>query len=576
MDNLQIAKVFHEMGDILEIQGENFFKVNAYRKGALTVENLPQDLRTVVAKDPKSIGDIPGIGKALTDKIIELVETGKCSAHEKMKAGFPAGLLEMLSLRGLGPKKVKLFYEALEITSIEQLKEAAEKGALRDLPKMGEKSEMEILKSIDEHSKFSSERSLINDALRQAERYIDYMKTCPEVDKIQYAGSLRRRQETIGDVDILVAVDDPKKVGPIIMKHFNSYDKVINVIADGDTKSSVILNGGLQADLRVVEKGSFGAALHYFTGSKEHNIRIRDMAKKRGLKVNEYGLFKGVEKLAGETEEGIFEALGLPFIPPELRQNDGEFEIDNIPHLVEQSDLKGDLHCHSIYSDGIRTIEEMAEAFIKQGYEYFAITDHSHAVGITGGMDEAKIKKQWKEIDKLNKKFEGKIRILKGCEVDIMRDGSLDFSDEILSKLDVVVASAHIHGRLPAAEQTARIIKAIANPHVDILGHPTGRLINKRAEMEFDMEAVIEACVKNNVAMEVNASPMRLDLSEKYIKIAKKKGVKFVVSSDAHNSDQIPFIFFGVGMARRGWLTKKDLVNTKSLSPDLTLFKGKL
>jgi len=576
MDNKQIAKVFQEMGDILEIKGEGFFRVNAYRKGALTVENLAHDLRTVVEKEPETLDDIPGIGQALRDKIIELVKTGKCEAHEKLKKDFPKGLLEMLSLRGLGPKKVKLFYESLEIETIEQLKEAAEKGKLRELPKMGEKSEQEILKAIDEHSKFSSDRSLIHDALRQAERYIAYMKTCREVDMIQYAGSLRRMQETIGDVDILVGVDDPKEVGPKIMKHFTAYDEVINVIAEGDTKSSVILNGGLQTDLRVVEKGSFGAALHYFTGSKEHNIRVRDMAKKRGLKVNEYGLFKGDKKIAGETEESIFEALDLPFIEPEMRRNDGEFELEKQPKLVKTSDLKGDLHCHSIYSDGHRTIEEMAEAFIKQGYEYFAITDHSASMGITEGMDEKKIKKQWKEIDKLNEKFKGKIRILKGAEVDIFRDGSLDFSDKILAELDVVIASAHMHARLSAEEQTARLIKAIQNPHVNILGHPTGRLINRRAEMEFDMEAVISACVKNDVALEINASPMRLDLAEKYIRIAKEEGAKFVVDSDSHDTDQIPFIFFGVGMARRGWLTKNDVLNTKSLTSDLTLFGCKL
>lgn len=573
MDNKQIAGVFEEMGDILEIKGESFFRVNAYRKGALTIANLADDLRKISKEGASEVAKIPGIGKALSEKIVELIETGKCEAHEKLKEGFAAGLLEMLKVRGLGPKKVKLFYEELEIDSIEKLKKAAESGALRDLPKMGEKSEAEILKAIEEFKQFSSDRAMVNEALLEAERYIEYMKEVSDIESIQYAGSLRRRQETVGDIDILTTVKDPEKIKEKVMKHFVAYDEVINVIAEGDTKSSVILASGIQVDLRLVEKESFGAALHYFTGSKEHNVRMRDIAKKKGLKVNEYGLFDGEKKLAGETEESMFKALGLPFIEPELRKNDGEFEYGmkhgKFPDLVELKDIRGDLHSHSTYSDGKRSIEEMAKAFKDRGYDYFAVTDHSAAMGITGGMDEKKIRAQWKEIEKVQQKVD--IKILKGCEVDILKDGSLDFADEILKELDVVVASAHMHGRLPYDEQTKRLIRALESGYVNILGHPMGRLINKRAEMEFDLEKVIKVAVSNGVALEINANPMRLDLPDKYLRMAKDLGAKFSIDTDSHDSDQLEFMKFGVGIARRGWLTKEDVINTRHLT---ALMKG--
>lgn len=575
MDNKKIAEVFEQMADMLEISGESFFRVNAYRKGALTVENLGEDLRKVLEGGEKAIEEIPGIGKALSEKIIELVDTGKCQAYEKMKAGFPSGLLEILKLRGVGPKKVKLFYENLAVDSVAKLKEAAEKGLIRDLPKMGEKSEAEILTAISEFEQFSDERVLVHIASYEAERLIDYLSGLAELLKIEYAGSLRRRQESIGDIDILATAKDPQKVKEKVMSYFTAYDEVLTVVAQGDTKSSVILKSGIHCDLRLVEPKSFGAALHYFTGSKEHNIVIRDLAKKQGLKVNEYGVFEGEKWVCGETEEEIFELFGLPWVPPELRKGDIEFayglQHKKFPRLVEEDDLRGDLHCHSVYSDGKRTVEEMAQAMLEKGYEYFAITDHSKAMGITGGMDEAKIRRQWKEVDSLNKKFAGKIRILKGCEVDILRDGDLDFGEEILKELDIVVASAHLHGRLPADQQTKRLIRALENPYVKILGHPMGRLINKRAEMEFDLDAVIRAAIENNVALEINASPSRLDLPDKYLRRAKEMGAKFTIDTDSHDSDQVDFMRFGVGIARRGWLTKADIVNARTLGADLTL-----
>lgn len=568
MDNKSIASVFEEMGNILDIQGANFFRVNAYRKAALTVLNMPQDLRSIVDNDEKALSKIPGIGRALADKIVELVMTGQCAEHEQMKKTIPPGLLEILELRGLGPKKVKALYLNLAIKNIKELKSAAELHLIQDLEGMGEKTELEILKSIDEHSRFSTKRSMINKAMEEAKEVIAYMKSCKGLKQIEFAGSLRRRKETIGDIDILVTVKDPQKSHKEVMEHFVNYSEVLNVTAQGDTKSSAIMQSGMQVDLRVVSEESFGAAMHYFTGNKQHNIRIRDIAKKKGLKVNEYGVFKGEKLIAGKTEEEVFKAVGLPFIIPELRKDDGEIEYakkhGEMPDFVELKSLKGDMHNHSTFSDGKNSIEEMAEAFIALGYDYFAMTDHSKAVGITQGMDAVKIKQQWKEIEKLNKKLKGKIQIIKGAEVDILKDGSLDFEDEVLKKLEMVIISAHLHGRLPEKEQTARLIRAIENPYVRVLGHPSGRLINKRAPMEFDMEKIIDACVANKVALEINSSPMRLDLSDKYVRIAKDKGAKFVISTDSHSTSHPQFIEYGVGIARRGWLEKSDILNTKS------------
>ncbi len=567
MDNKTIASVFDEMGDILEIKGADFFRVNAYRKAALTVGNLAKDLRQLVDKNPQDITRIPGIGNALRDKIVELIETGKCNEHEEMKKGFPNGLLEMLKLRGLGPKKVKLFYSALRITTIKQLKAAAEKHLLRDLERMGEKSEAEVLKAIDEYAQFSTDRHLINKALQEAKRYIEFMKKCKSVKEIEFAGSLRRRRETIGDIDILVTVKDTGESHLDVIAHFTNYGEVLNVIAKGDTKSSVKLQSGINVDLRVVAQESFGAALNYFTGSKEHNIRLRTLAIRKNLKLNEYGLMKGKKMVAGKSEKEVFEALGLPYIEPELRKNDGEIEYalkhKKMPKLVNLKDLKADLHTHSEYSDGENTIEEMAESFVSLGYKYFAVTDHSSVMGVTGGMGSKDIKKQWKEIDSLNKRLP--IKILKGCEVDILKDGSLDFSDDILKGLDITIISAHLFSRLDEDSQTERLIRAIENPYSNILGHPTGRLLNRRPEMKFDMNKIIDACVANKVALEINCNPSRLDLVDKYVRIAKEKGAKFVLSTDAHNTNQTKFMELGIGIARRGWLEKRDVLNTGTL-----------
>jgi len=566
MDNKQISHIFEEIADMLDISGEEFFRVNAYRKAAFGISNLPFSLKTIVQNSPHELDKMPGIGEHLKKKIIELVNTGKCEEHEQLKKKIPAGILEMLHLRGIGPKKIQLFYHRLKITNIGGLKKAAEEHKIREIEGMGEKSEQEILKSIEEYSTFQPKRILISYADSEAEKIIDYMKECKAVKKIQYAGSLRRGHETIGDIDILVAAKSSDS--KIIMDHFVKYSEAIKTIVEGETKSTVLLNIGVDVDLRIVDEDIFGAALHYFTGNKDHNIKIRELAKKKGLKVSEYGVFKDEKLLCGKTEEEVFASVGLPYIIPELRRDEGEIEFGlshKFPKFIELSDIKGDLHCHSTYSDGQNSLEKVAEAYIKMGYEYFAITDHSSVMGVTGGMGKKEIEKQWKEIDNLNKKLKGKIKIFRGCEVDILKDGSLDFGDEILKQLEVVIISAHLYHNLPYEDQTKRLIAAIENPYSKILGHPTGRLINKRAPMEFDMEKIISACAQNNVAIEINSNPQRLDLIDKYIKIAKEKKVKITISTDSHNFPQMEYMKYGVLTARRGWLEKKDILNTKSL-----------
>ncbi|MFH1533995.1 MAG: DNA polymerase/3'-5' exonuclease PolX [Nitrospirota bacterium] len=570
MDNKAIAKVFDEVADILDIQGGNVFRINAYRKAALNILNSPRDLRDIVDKAPNDLPKIPGIGQGLKAMIVELVQTGHSKDHEKLKKSIPAGLLEMLHIRSLGPKKVKMLYGKLGVKSIKELKKSAKDGRIRDLEGMGARSETVILKAIEEYSKFSTERTLISEAKMEALRIIEYMKGCKEVAKIEYAGSLRRGKETIGDIDILITVKDSEKSHGVVMDHFAAYDDVLNVIASGDTKSTIMLISGMHVDLRVINDDSFGAAMHYFTGNKQHNIKIRDIAKKKGLKVSEYGVFKGKKLVACKSEEDVFKAVGFPYIIPEIRRNEGEIEYalknKKMPEFVELSDIRGDLHCHSTYSDGKYSVEEMTLAMIAKGYEYFAMTDHSSLVGVTGGMGKKDIMKQWKEIDKLNKKYDKKIKIFKGCEVDILKDGGLDFDDEVLKGLDVVIIAAHLYQRLGEKEQTKRLIEAIENPYSTMMAHPSGRLINKRPMMEYDVEKVIDACASNGVVMEINANPLRLDLIDKYVRIAKDKGVKIAINTDAHSPSQLDYMEFGVGIARRGWLQKNDILNTQPLS----------
>lgn len=579
MDNQRIAQVFQEIGDILEIQDANRFRVLAYHKAALVISELGEDLKDIYTRNPKDLENIPGIGKDLAAKIAELIEKGKCKYHEELMKKFDRGLLDILRVRGIGPKKVKLFYSELGIDSIEKLRAAAKKGRLRDLPKMGEKSESEILVALDEFEKHG-ERMMLSEALAHANEIVDYLRDgCREAEKATFAGSLRRMKETVGDIDILAASSKPKKV----MDFFVKFPGVANVIAKGETKTSVILDAGVQVDLRVVEAKSFGAALHYFTGSKEHNVALRDYAKKHGLKVNEYGVFKGEKFVAGRTEEEVYKVLGLPYIVPELRENRGEIEAarkGKLPKVVEYKDLRGDLHVHSKWSDGSDEIEDIAKAYRDAGFEYMALTDHSPAVAVAHGLTPDRYKMQWDEIDEINADFaaatagsstaaarKGKapFTILKGTECDILPDGSLDLPDKVLKKMDIVVASVHSRFRMSESEMTARVLKALKNPYVTQLGHPSGRLINQREPYAIDMGKIIKACADLGVALEINGQPARLDLFDYYVKIAASEGARFTLDSDGHAISQMQFLNYAVAVARRGWLTKADVLNAMPL-----------
>lgn len=569
MDNQRIAQVFQEIGDILEIQGANRFRVLAYQKAALTISEMGEELKDLYKGEAKELEKLPGIGKDLALKIEELVTGGKCTYHQELLKKFDKGLLDILRVRGIGPKKVKLFFEELGVNSIEKLRKAAKDGKLRELPKMGEKSEAEILVALDEFEKHS-ERMMLSEAIHQKDLILEYMKGCKDVKKLEYAGSLRRMKETIGDLDILCVSDKVEKV----MDYFVKYEHVANVIAQGATKSSVILDIGVQVDLRVVPAESFGAAMHYFTGSKEHNVALRDYAKKHGMKVNEYGVFKGEKMIAGKTEKEIYKLFGLPYIPPVLRENRGEMEAarkKKLPKLVEFEDLKGDLHVHSEWSDGVDEIGDIARAYRDAGFEYIALTDHSPAVGVANGLTPDRYKKQWKEIDKVNKELEkespkkGEFVILKGTECDIMPDGSLNLPDSILKKMDIVVASVHSRFKMSEKEMTERVLKAFKNPYVTQFGHPSGRLINQREPYAIDMNKVIEAAVDLGIALEIDGQPSRLDIFDYHAKIAKEKGAKFTVDSDAHAIGQMQFLHYGISVAQRGWLEKEDVLNTLSL-----------
>jgi DNA polymerase (family X) len=585
MDNRQIADIFQEIGDILEIQGANRFRILAYQRAARTVADLPRELREIYHGDARKLEELPGIGKDLAAKIVELLKTGKCKAHQDLLKTFDKGLLEILRVRGVGPKKVALFFSQLRIDSIAKLRKAAEDGLLRDLPGMGEKSEADILKSLGEYDRHR-ERMLLSDALRIADRIVDYMKKCLGVTRVQYAGSLRRMKDTIGDIDILAAAKYPVKDSAKIMDYFLEFPEVKSVIAHGDTKSAVLLKSGVQSDLRVLDENIYGAALHYFTGSKAHNIMIRDRAKKMGLKVNEYGVFKlgRREKLiGGRTEEEVFKSVGLPYIEPEMREDRGEIEAASkrkLPRPVDLRDLRGDLHVHSRWSDGTQEIEVIARAYRDAGYGYIALTDHSQALGVAHGLTPERFKMQWDEIDQINsdlekeaKKGSHPFRILKGVECDVLVDGRMDLPDSVLKKMDIVIASVHSRFNMSEKEMTDRVLKAFENPYVTILGHPSGRLINRREPYQIDMERMIDAAVERGIALEIDGQPDRLDLQDFYCKMARDRGAKFTVDSDGHHSSQMVYLGYAISVARRGWLVKQDILNTMPLGDLLKFLK---
>ncbi|MBI5970379.1 MAG: DNA polymerase/3'-5' exonuclease PolX [Deltaproteobacteria bacterium] len=568
MENQEIARIFSEIADLLEIKGGDPFRIRSYRNGSVVIEGLTESLKSLYEKGAKGLEGIPGIGLSLREKIIEMLDAGKCKYHDELLKELPAGILDLLKVSGVGPKKAALLYKELGVASVNELEKAAKGHKLHDLPGLGEKSEQNIIKAIAGLRAVSG-RFNLHVALSHAEDFKAYLKKIPGVSTVESAGSLRRWKDSLGDLDILVIAKDPV----VVMDAFVNHPDVKDAISKGETKSSVTLKSGLQVDLRVLEKKTFGAAWQYFTGSKEHNIALRDRAKRMGLKINEYGVFteKTGKRIAGETEEDVYKSVGLPWIPPELRENRGEIEAaekGGLPDLLEVSDIKGDLHVHTMESDGSNTLEEIAAAAMKFGYQYVAITDHSRAVGIAHGLDEARALKQIEAIDAFNerlKKSGKKFRFLKGAEVDIRADGTLDHSDRVLSKLDCAVGAIHSGFNMSLADMTGRIIKGIQTGKLNILAHPTGRLIGVREAYQVDMEAVMDEAKKHGVALELNSYPERLDLNDVYCKRAKEKGLLVAISTDSHSIAHLSNIAYGVHAARRGWLEKKDVLNTRGL-----------
>ena len=561
MKNKLIADIFKDIAEILEIKGENFFKIRAYKKAAQNIESLPGDIEAF-AKDDR-LKDIPGIGRDLEEKIKEIVSTGKLKYLEELKKDIPEGLIEMLNVPGIGPKTAKMLHEKLGIQDVVMLERMAHAGKIRGLPGMGEKTEENILAGIDLFKK-GRERLDLKTATDVAYSITSQLKKLKEIKKINLAGSLRRMKETVRDIDILISSDKPQEV----MDAFTGLPNVKDIVAKGPAKSSVLTKDNIQVDVMVVDEASYGAALMYFTGSKEHNIKLRQLAIKHGLKLNEYGIFKGEKKIAGKTEEEVYKMLGLSYIEPELREDRGEFEASlkgALPDLIKVEDIKGDLHMHSTWSDGGSSIEEMVLKSKELGYEYIAVTDHSQGLKIAGGLNVHELDLKRKEIEKLNKKYKD-IKILFGAEVDIDSEGNLDYPDSVLREMDIVVAAIHAGFKQPIAVITKRIISACRNKYVNIIAHPTGRLWGSRNEYNIDFGEVFKAARDTNTALEINSFPQRLDLNDTNTRMASQAGVKIAINTDSHIAGHLDMMRFGVAVARRAWLEKKDVLNTASFS----------
>ena len=560
--NIDIANIFDRLADLLELEGENPFRVRAYRNAAATVENLPQNLEEMVKKGD-DLTSLPAIGNDLAQKINDIVNHKEIDLLKRLEEKNPIDFEELNRIQGLGPRRIKKLYEILNVQNIDDLYHAAEEQKIRDLPGFSKKIEEHILEEIKK-IKEKYNRMKISTAEQNALPIVEYLRENRSIQDIEIAGSYRRRKETIGDLDILVTCEDSISV----MTHFVNYFDIDEVLSKGDTRSSIILKSGIQVDLRVLPQKSYGAAMLYFTGSKAHNIVIRKLAKQKDWKVNEYGLFSNDDFLAGETEKGIYNKLGLSYIEPELRENRGEFEAaesGNLPELIKLSDIKGDLHTHTNLTDGKNTLEEMAEAAQKLGYKYIANTDHSKRVTVAGGLDEKQVFENIKRTDKLNENFKD-FTILKGIEVDILEDGSLDLSDKVLKELDIVVGAIHYKFNLTREEQTERILRAMDNPYLNIIAHPTGRLINEREPYDIDLEKIMQKAKENNCILEINSQPSRLDLNDLNSRKAKEMGVKLVISTDAHSTTQYDFMRFGIGQARRGWIEKNNVINTRNIT----------
>jgi DNA polymerase (family X) len=570
MDNASLARNLNAVADLLEIGNANRFRIRAYRNAARTVETqtVPLARRVEAGED---LTDLSGIGKEMAAHLTEMVETGELSLLAELLEDIPHGVVELMRLPRLGPKRARQLYDALGVASVDELEQAAQDGRVAAVPGFGLKTEAKILASIEQYRKHR-ERLRLVDAERHVTPLLDYLRETPGLDEVEVAGSFRRRRETVRDLDLLGIVRDPSDA-PNVMERFLAYPQVTRVEMSGDTRASVVLGSGLQVDFRLLPPRSYGAALVYFTGSKEHNVRLRQRALSKGLTVSEYGVFpdrdaghtpEAGEPLAGATEEEVYEALGLPWIPPELREDRGEIDAaarGELPTLVTVADLKGDLQMHSTWSDGKNTIEEMLKACAARGYEYFALTDHSKALPMTGGLDAVRLAEQWREIDEIAARHP-EIRFLKSQEIDILADGSLDQDEDMLEGLDVVVVSIHSRFDLPEAEQTERVIRALAHPRVDVLAHPTGRIINRRPPIALDIDAVLQAAAEHRVAVELNASPARLDLKDTHLLRARELGVPVVISTDAHSTKGLDDMRWGVEQARRAWLEPRHVLNT--------------
>jgi len=560
VQNAEIAAMFDQTADLLEIKGENQFRVRAYRRAARTVEGLPQSVRAMLAKE-EDLAELPGIGKDLAGKIADIVASGHFTLLDQLKRKLPGELGDMAALPGLGPKRIKLLYDKVHVRTLDDLRKAIKVGKLHGLHGFGPVIEKKLAAALEKPA--VEKRFRLSVAEAEAEALAAFLR---DKGRVVVAGSYRRRRETVGDLDLLVTSDDAEAVGDKLV----TYDNVAEVLAHGPTRTAVRLRSGLQVDIRAVPDKSYGAALMYFTGSKAHNIALRGIANARKWKLNEYGLFAGRRRIAGTTEEEIYGKLGLTYIPPEMREDRGEVALAKagaLPKLVTVDDIRGDLHVHSDWTDGTATIAEMAAAARARGYAYMALTDHSRRQTMSHGLDPAKVAKQAREIDRLNAGLKG-FTILKGIEVDILKDGALDLPDATLATLDVVIASVHSFFDLPREAQTERIVRAMQNRHVSIVGHPTGRLIGTREPYDVDMDRVTSAARELNCALELNAEPDRLDLNDLHAHMARSKGVKFAISTDAHSTNAFAYMRYGIDQARRGWLTAADVINTRPL-PEL-------
>ena len=565
VQNAEIAAMFDQTADLLEIKGDNPFRVRAYRRAARTVEGLPQSVRGMLAAEV-DLSELPGIGKDLAGKIAAICASGHFDLLDELKKKLPGELGEMAALPGLGPKRIKLLYSKLHVRTLEDLRKAVEAGRLQRRKGFGPAIEKKLAAALKKPIVAKRHRLAVAEA--EAEALVAYLR---DGGRVTVAGSYRRRRETVGDLDILVTSQHAAAACDKLTK----YENVAEVLAHGPTRATIVLRSGLQVDLRAVEEDSYGAALMYFTGSKAHNIALRNMAMARKWKLNEYGLFSGKRRIAGESEEEVYAKLGLDYIPPEMREDRGEIalaEAHRIPKLVTAADIRGDLHVHSDWTDGTAPIEDMAKAAQARGYEYMALTDHSRRQTMSHGLDPARVTRQLHEIDKINARLKD-FTILKGIEVDILKDGALDLPDSTLEKLDVVVASVHSFFDLTREEQTERVIRAMRNPYVSILGHPTGRLIGTREPYDIDMDRVLSAAAELKCCVEINAEPDRLDLSDLHAHAAKSKGVKIAVSTDAHSVHAFQYVRFGIDQARRAWLTPDDVINTRPLAQLRKLLK---